>query len=254
MLSTMMLSLPVLSVAVYKWWHSTTPGRSDTKLAMMTLSGGPSTKKRPIAVYQLLALNYLIFLVDHYNLLPAVRVLYLYHSKPQWFQFLTCAFCHHSWDHLSSNTFLLLIFGQIVELEEGAFALWLAYTVCSVGASLCSFMASPVATVSLGASGAVYGLFATAVLMQVRLSWRSLLSAFVLGQFVVQRVWQEVLATASGGVTYGGVAVGHLAHLGGAATGALLMYALSRLASSDRPPDANPGMVRGTGPASPPAK
>ncbi len=37
-----------------------------------------------IAVYQLLFLNYALFILDHFHWVPAVRQLYLYHSRPVW--------------------------------------------------------------------------------------------------------------------------------------------------------------------------
>ncbi len=48
-------------------------------------------------------------------------------------QFITAAFAHASWEHLSSNIFMLYVFGRIVEEEEGALGVWLTYIVCSVG-------------------------------------------------------------------------------------------------------------------------
>ena len=65
--------------------------------------------------------------------LPSVSALYLHTRNPQWWQFITAAFCHYSWDHLSSNLFMLYTFGKIVEEEEGAGAVWLTYIVCALG-------------------------------------------------------------------------------------------------------------------------
>lgn len=56
-------------------------------------------------------------------------MLYLNHQYPQWFQFLTCTFCHASWAHLSSNIFFLYIFGKAVEEEEGALGVWFSYLI-----------------------------------------------------------------------------------------------------------------------------
>lgn len=60
-------------------------------------------------------------------------MLYLNHQAPQWWQFLTCTFCHASWQHLSSNIFFLYIFGKAVEEEEGAFGVWFSYLVTGCG-------------------------------------------------------------------------------------------------------------------------
>lgn len=48
------------------------------------------------------------------------------------------------------------------------------------------------ATVSLGASGAVFGLFAISVLTKLRYDFRKLLEAVILGQFVIERFLSEV--------------------------------------------------------------
>jgi len=51
----------------------------------------------PLGTFTILALNLGLFVADHILRLPGVSSLYLYHAHPQWFQFLTCTFCHASW-------------------------------------------------------------------------------------------------------------------------------------------------------------
>lgn len=108
--------------------------------------------------------------------------------------FITCR------NHLSSNLFFLYIFGEpflhlvppktvaflsverrgfckicchsgkLVEEEEGNFALWLSYILTGAGANLVSWLVLPRNAVSIGASGAVFGLFAVSVLVKV--NWK----------------------------------------------------------------------------------
>jgi len=75
-------------------------------------------------------------------------------------QFCTAIFAHANWEHLSSNAFALLVFGRMVEEEEGALGLWLTYLLAGVGGTLASYLTAPhTHTISLGASGGVFGLF-----------------------------------------------------------------------------------------------
>lgn len=57
--------------------------------------------------------------------------------------------------------------GKLVEEEEGNFALWLCYILTGVGANLVSWLVLPRNAVSVGASGAVFGLFTISVLVKV---------------------------------------------------------------------------------------
>lgn len=60
-----------------------------------------------------------------------------------------------------------LLIGKLVEEEEGNFALWTSYILTGAGANLVSWLVLPRNSVSVGASGAVFGLFAISVLVKV---------------------------------------------------------------------------------------
>jgi membrane associated rhomboid family serine protease len=57
-----------------------------------------------------------------------------------------------------------------VEEEEGGLALWISYLITGAGANLVSWLILPRVVVSVGASGAVFGLFAVSVLVKVMIS------------------------------------------------------------------------------------
>ena len=134
----------------------------------------------------------------------------------------------------------LYIFGKLVEEEEGAFGVWMSYLVTGIGANVASWLLLPksvggvlgiggAATVSLGASGAVFGLFAVSVLVKLSWNWRRLLEVVILGQFVVDRFLSEAKMVAAAGSGVGAGNVNHVAHLGGAFAGVLLIFFLTRM-------------------------
>ncbi|KAL6781812.1 hypothetical protein ACKKBF_B09495 [Auxenochlorella protothecoides x Auxenochlorella symbiontica] len=186
-------------------------------------------------VFSLLLLNFGVFAAARLLNAPILAALPLHHWAPQWWQFITATFCHASWDHLSGNAFSLLIFGRIVEDEEGGVGVWATYLLCGLGGCLASYFSAPhTHTVSLGASAAVFGLFAVAVLTKFKPTLRHLLEAVVLGTFVMKQLLNEVHMVSSGrALTLAGVQVGHLAHLAGALVGVVLVLILSRLPSGE---------------------
>ncbi|KAL3819032.1 hypothetical protein ACJIZ3_004937 [Penstemon smallii] len=202
--------------------------------------GKPENKRKPekrvSGIFWILLINLGIFVADHIFQVPWIQGLYLYHNKPTWYQFITSTFCHFNWNHLSSNLFFLYIFGKLVEEEEGNFALWLSYILTGAGANLVSWLILPRNAVSIGASGAVFGLFAVSVLVKMSWDWRKILEVLILGQFVVEKVMEAAQASASLGGTLrgGGYAlqnVNHIAHLSGALIGVVLIWLLSSVPS-----------------------
>jgi membrane associated rhomboid family serine protease len=190
--------------------------------------------------FALIAINVAVFLLARFTPLGTAIVssLALVHSAPHAWQFVTCAFTHYDYSHLAGNLFSLLVFGRMVEEEEGALGVVLTYLVCGAAAAAASYFAMPAASVSLGASGSVFALFIVAVGAKLRPSLKKLTEAAVLGSFVFSQIQNEVKAQAAvlgggGGVVAGGGVVSHVAHLGGALAGVLLLALLSRLPSAD---------------------
>ncbi|EYU21881.1 hypothetical protein ABFS82_01G023800 [Erythranthe guttata] len=188
--------------------------------------------KQVNGIFWILLINLGIYLADHVFKVSWIKTLYLYHSQPVWYQFITATFCHASWSHLSSNLFFLYIFGKLVEEEEGNFALWIFYILTGVGANLVSWLVLPRNVVSIGASGAVFGLFAVSVLVKMSWDWRKILEVLILGQFVVEKVMEAAQASANIGGGYAMQNVNHIAHLSGALIGVFLIWLLSSVPSS----------------------
>ncbi|KAK9742140.1 hypothetical protein RND81_03G151100 [Saponaria officinalis] len=193
------------------------------------------TEKRVNGVFWIILLNIGLYVADHIFQIRGIKMLYLYHNWPAWYQFVTAAFCHANWNHLSSNLFFLYIFGKLVEEEEGNFGLWLSYILTGAGANLVSWLVLPRNSVSVGASGAVFGLFAISVLVKMSWDWRKILEVLILGQFVIERVMEAAQASTGliNGMTgsYALQPINHIAHLSGALIGVLLVWLLSRVPS-----------------------
>lgn len=97
------------------------------------------------------------------------------------------------------------------------------------GGAIAGYFTLPQHSVSVGASGAVFCLFIVAVLIKLKWSVKKLLEAGILGQFVFQQLSREVQMQMGGGASLGGSQISHIAHLGGAAAGGLLVLLLMRL-------------------------
>lgn len=194
------------------------------KLAETLDFQGPATEAAPGALYNgvfaLIVINLVVFVAQMILGHGLLQGLYL-QQPPQFYQFVTSLFCHANWQHISGNLFFLYVFGRIVEEEVGAWGVILCYLLCGVGANLLSVIFLP-GTVSLGASGAVFGLFSVSVASKVSWDWRRLVEVVILGQFVVQQVFAELSRV---GVSDG---INRVAHLGGALVGVVLVMGWRR--------------------------
>lgn len=198
---------------------------------------GKSSK--PVSgIFWILLLNLAVFSADHLFQFQQVKTLYLYHDWPAWYQFVTSTFCHADWNHLSSNLFFLYVFGKLVEEEEGSLGVWVSYIVTGVGANLVSWLVLPRSAISMGASGAVFGLFAISVLVKLSWDWRKILEVLILGQFVIDKVMEAAQASTRLTGAFGRELhnVNHIAHFSGALIGVALILLIARVPShsSDR--------------------
>ncbi|KAI5056438.1 hypothetical protein GOP47_0028256 [Adiantum capillus-veneris] len=205
--------------------------QSSGIISQLEIEESDHRRKPAQSIYWILLLNLGIFVADHLLKVTSIKVLYLYHSWPKWYQFFTAMFCHLNWKHLSSNLFFLYIFGKLVEEEEGGFGLWMTYLITGAGANIVSWLVLPRNVVSVGASGAVFGLFAVSVLVKMSWNWRKILEFFILGQFVLEKVMEAAQASAqmAGQAHRSFTNVNHIAHLSGALVGVALIWILSSL-------------------------
>ncbi|GEM_PF-3156707 len=74
----------------------------------------------------------------------------------QWWRVFTGTWLHQSWPHLMVNAIGLVLVGRYVEATFGGLRLWLIYATAALGGVVGTVVSGQ--TVSVGASGAVFGL------------------------------------------------------------------------------------------------
>jgi membrane associated rhomboid family serine protease len=140
-------------------------------------------------------------------------------------QLLTYGFMHGSWLHIFFNMFAVFMFGSEVERLFGARRYLIYYLACVIGAALMHMIVVTVANLPpapvLGASGAVFGLllaFGMAyprrelIIFPIPVPIQAWLAVTLYG---AMELFLGVTRTASG--------IAHFAHLGGMATGFVMI-------------------------------
>lgn len=135
-------------------------------------------------------------------------------DQGEWWRLITAAFLHGSLIHLGMNMFVLWIVGAPVEQAIGRGRFLALYFVSGLAGSAGALVFSPNA-ITVGASGAIFGILGAALVLESQRSY--VLGGQALGLIVINLV----LTFAIPNISVGG-------HLGGLAGGALSMLALSR--------------------------
>ena len=131
----------------------------------------------------------------------------------EWFRLVSAVFLHSGWLHIGFNMYILFLLGPPLErvLGHGRFAT--LFLVSGIGGSIASYTFSPLGTLSVGASGAIFGLMAAWIGVGRRLDRDT-------SQVVVLLAINVALGFVLTGIDW-------RAHLGGAVTGALVALALT---------------------------
>jgi membrane associated rhomboid family serine protease len=131
----------------------------------------------------------------------------------EWFRLVTSTFLHAGWLHVGFNMYVLFILGPPLERVLGHGRFLTLYMLSGLGGSVASYWFSPVNTLSVGASGAIFGLMTAWIVVGRRLDRD-------VNQIIVLLGINVVLGFVLRGVDW-------RAHLGGALTGALVALALT---------------------------
>ena len=130
-------------------------------------------KKARITLF-LITFNTLLYLFFSFGLEDLDDVFYLLvqiNSKVVYdlelWRLVTSMFLHGDLLHLFSNMFSLLIFGSYIELSFSKFKFVLIYFISGFLGSLFTVFLLPLNTISLGASGAIFGLIGAVLSMLI---------------------------------------------------------------------------------------
>ncbi|MBU6147083.1 MAG: rhomboid family intramembrane serine protease [Actinomycetales bacterium] len=184
-----------------------------------TLLAGPTTS-RPTVTYTLIGICVAAFL---WQLAAGVNnVAYGWGmagwaiASGEWWRLLTSAFLHGSVLHLAFNMYILFVLGRDLERLLGHARYLALYLLSALGGAVASYWLSNPAGVSVGASGAVFGLLGATV---------------IAGRYLRADVTQALILIGLN-VVIGFIIPGidWRAHLGGLVTGALVAFILTRTA------------------------
>jgi membrane associated rhomboid family serine protease len=189
-----------------------------------TYAGGSQVKK-PIVTYVLIGINVAAFALQmavgvdavagDWGMWPIGIGIY-----NEWWRLLTGAFLHGSFLHIAFNMYVLFALGPTLERVLGHGRYLLLYMVSALGGSVASYAFSDFHTVSVGASGAIFGLMGALVVAGRRLRYD-------IKQVAVLLVINFVIGFISPGVDW-------RAHLGGLVTGAAMAAVLIMAPSAHR--------------------
>ncbi|MCG1009009.1 rhomboid family intramembrane serine protease [Salinicoccus sp. ID82-1] len=169
--------------------------------------------------YLLICINLIVFLfnlaaihfADSYRYTQMLALNHYNVIEGDLYRLLSSSFLHATVDHFLFNIFALYILGKFTESIFGSWRLLIAYVATGITSSLFSIMFITEG-ISLGASGAIYGLLAILV---VHLLVHGRISAKLLFQIAVVFIVVSVLTQFISNVN-------HYAHIGGLVFGALL--------------------------------
>jgi membrane associated rhomboid family serine protease len=185
---------------------------------LRTSFGGRQTGGRPYVTLTFLALNVLAFIAQGFPLsqntapnhftLNYVDDNFDIASRHEYYRLLTGAFLHVAIWHIAVNMLVLMLVGPALEAMLGRLRYIALYLLSAIGGGVLVYLVKDIGYASLGASGAIFGLFAGywVLARRVRADTSAITGTIVLNLII--------------SVTFPGISL--WGHLGGLITGALV--------------------------------
>lgn len=199
-------------------------GHAPTASQPRTLAGGTATADPRLLTKALLGINLLIFLLqlslgdrftDRFDLIGLAYVPELRSvegvADGQWYRLLTAMFLHSGYVHILFNMLSLWWIGGPLEAALGRARYLTLYLVSGLAGSALTYLIADANQPSLGASGAIFGLFgATAVLMRrLRYDMRPIIALLVINLIFTFNPAFNISWEAHVGGLVGGVVIGY---------------------------------------------
>lgn len=140
-------------------------------------------KSVPAITYSIIAINVVIFLISSIfsnSILNStgealIKLGALFSpliKEGEYFRFITCMFLHGGLIHIAFNMYFLYSLGPVMEKVYGKLKFLIIYFVSGVASSLLSYAFSSPNSVSVGASGAIFGLLGAALIYGYKMKKR----------------------------------------------------------------------------------
>ncbi|KUO21489.1 rhomboid family intramembrane serine protease [Streptomyces dysideae] len=197
-------------------------GHAPSASRPRTLAGGTVTADPRLLTKILIGINLAVFLAVHSST-SLLSELYLIGEWPpfapsqgvaegQWYRLFTSMFTHEAIWHIAFNMLGLWWLGGPLEAALGRARYLALYVTSGLAGSALTYLIESPTTASLGASGAIFGLFgATAVLMRrLQYDMRPIIALLVINLIF----------------TFGWADIAWQAHIGGLVAGVVIGYAM----------------------------
>lgn len=184
--------------------------------------------KTPIVTYILIAINVLVFFLCRYNSAYIYKLALFNDIGTDYYRLITASFTHYELLHIAFNMYALYVIGSQIESFIGKRKYIVVYLFSALTASLLSMAFLDNNTYSLGASGAIFGLFGS--LIYFGYHYRVYLGNVMRSQIIPILILNLTLGFMFNGID-------NAAHIGGLLGGGLITVALGlkyKTTSSER--------------------
>lgn len=157
-----------------------------------------------------------IFNIDIYTLIIMGAKVNSLIDKGQVWRLITCAFLHGGLIHIFFNMYALKILGPEIEYVYGKIKYLVIYLLSAIAASIFSYIFGP-QSVSVGASGAIFGLFGAMLIFGIKHRKQ-------MGKAYMMNILQVIFVNVIIGISSSNI--DNAAHFGGLIVGALIALLL----------------------------